>query len=197
MRDEGGDDAAAAEGAEPEPEPAEAPDWRAQMRAANAARERRGRTEGAPRAEPPVSASPSLAAPAISTGGFHQHLRPNATVTVLVPGRGSHVSPGRQGRLLQRNDDGTWLVEYEGGATAAVEEVRLRRTRVGRQLSDSSWTARENELTGCAQSPRPSALPCRLVANMLLAGAVGCLCSDDLERGKGARCFPPRGGERR
>ena len=36
------------------------------------------------------------------------------------------------------------------------------------------------------------------VLRVIEAGAVGCLCSDDdLERGEGARCFPPRGGERR
>ena len=89
---------------------------------------------------PSKSSEPSVAS---STGSrprqFHQHLKPNVHVTVLVPGVGLGVQPGKNGVLRHQNDDGTWRVVYADGRTGDVEEVRLRRTRAGgRQLSDSS-----------------------------------------------------------
>ena len=72
---------------------------------------------------------------------FHQHLKPNVHVTVLVPGVGLGVQPGKYGVLSHQNEDGTWRVVYADGRTGDVEEVRLRRTRAGgRQLSDSSMS---------------------------------------------------------
>jgi tetratricopeptide (TPR) repeat protein len=89
---------------------------------------------------PDKSSGPSVASGTSSgLGQFHQHLKPNVHVTVLVPGVGLGVQPGKHGVLSHQNDDGTWRVVYADGRTGDVEEVRLRRTRAGgRQLSDSS-----------------------------------------------------------
>ena len=73
---------------------------------------------------------------------FHQYLKPNVQVTVLVPGARLGVHPGKLGVLSHQNEDGTWRVDYADGRIGDVEPIRLRRTRAGgRQLSDSSWSA--------------------------------------------------------
>eukprot|EP01048_Picozoa_sp_COSAG05_P043263 COSAG05_NODE_23844_length_255_cov_0.666667_2_plen_54_part_01 len=41
---------------------------------------------------------------------FHQYLKPNVQVTVLVPGARLGVHPGKLGVLSHQNEDGTWRV---------------------------------------------------------------------------------------
>ena len=51
---------------------------------------------------------------------FHQYLKPNVQVTVLVPGARLGVHPGKLGVLSHQNEDGTWRVDYADGMIGDV-----------------------------------------------------------------------------